>query len=84
MGTLLIATFVVLVVVTSGMAFASYRKHTRAAQARSRAALNVLLAEAYDLTAQEESVDEAEESQSAGGEESPADEAEPPGETVDP
>jgi Tfp pilus assembly protein PilV len=46
---LLVATFVFLVIVTGGLAFASYRRHTRAAKARSRAALNVLLAEAYEL-----------------------------------
>jgi Tfp pilus assembly protein PilV len=56
-GTLLIATFVLLVIVTGGLAFASYRRHTRAAQARSRAALNVLLAEAYELSEAKPEVD---------------------------
>jgi hypothetical protein len=69
-GTLLVATFVVLTVVTAGLAFASYRRHARAARARSRAALNILLSEAYELTAAEETAGE----QAAGAETAGADE----------
>ena len=47
MGTLLVASFVILIVVTGGLAYASYRRHSRAAQARSRAALQTLMEQAY-------------------------------------
>ena len=49
MGTLLVATFVILTAVTAVLAYASYRRHSAAARARSQAALNILLTEAYDL-----------------------------------
>ena len=39
-----------LLVTLAGAAALSYRKHMRAARSRSRAALNRLLAEAYDPT----------------------------------
>ena len=50
MGTLLVAIFAVLVLVVALLAYASYRRHSRAAKARSRAALNLLLAEAYQIS----------------------------------
>ena len=51
MGTMLVAIVVVFVVGTALLAVASYRRHSRAAKARSLAALNILLAEAYELSA---------------------------------
>jgi len=50
MGTMLVGIVVVFVVGTLLLAFASYRRHMRAAKARSMAALNILLAEAYELS----------------------------------
>jgi len=50
MGTMLVWIVVVCVIGTTLLAFASYRRHSRAAKARSMAALNILLAEAYELS----------------------------------
>jgi len=50
MGAMLVGIVVVFVVGTALLAFASYRRHSRAAKARSMAALNILLAEAYELS----------------------------------
>jgi hypothetical protein len=55
-GTLLVVSFVILFVVTGVLAYASYRRHSRAARARSQAALSMLLAEAYDLGEGKQSV----------------------------
>lgn len=49
MAQLVVVLLVTLAVGTFVAAYASYRRHTRAAQARSRAALNRLLAEADEL-----------------------------------
>ena len=46
---LLWVTLALVLVVVALLAFASYRRHTRKAQARSRAALNRLLAEADEI-----------------------------------
>ena len=58
MGTMLVGIVVVFVVGTLLLAFASYRRHTRAAKARSMAALNILLAEAYELSGDADRVPE--------------------------
>ncbi len=49
MGGLLVALLVVLILGTALLAYASYRRHSRAARARSNAALSALLTEAYEL-----------------------------------
>lgn len=49
MNVVAVLLVVAVVVVTGLLAYASHRRHARAAQARSRAALNRLLAEADEL-----------------------------------
>lgn len=43
-----------LIAVTAVLAYASYRRHAAAARAKSQAALNILLIEAYDLSNEEQ------------------------------